>query len=223
MRSVSYGSASGDEPDQEQIERFRRRLSRPENEVPRVLPVAAVLGRTDDAVVALIGVASYSTGLSLETVVRLRVRPRGMRHGALHELIGGWGPGADRAVGLLLGLEYADGRTASTLGWHDGLNSGIVDDEWPRLSPQGSGGSEFGVDQSWWLSPLPPDGPLAVVCAFEAVGIVETRTELSQDWTTAGQQAQVLWPWQPQDTSPTPEPERPTTGWFASRQSRDDV
>lgn len=98
MRSVSYGSASGDEPDQEQIERFRRRLSRLENEVPRVLPLAAVLGRTDDAVVAFIGVASYSTGLSLETVVRLRVRPRGMRHGALHELISGWGPGADRAV-----------------------------------------------------------------------------------------------------------------------------
>jgi len=61
-------------------------LSRLENEVPRVLPLAAVLGRTDDAVVAFIGVASYSTGLSLETVVRLRVRPRGMRHGALHEL-----------------------------------------------------------------------------------------------------------------------------------------
>lgn len=68
---------------------------------------------------------------------------------------------------------------------------------------------------------VPPDGSLVVVCAFEAVGMVETRTELSQDWTTAGQQ--VLWPWQPQDTSPAPEPERPTTGWFASRQSRDDV
>lgn len=221
MSMVSHGFGGGDGPDQQQRERFRRRMSLPDNEVPRVLPVAAVVGRTDDAVVALIGVSAYTTGLSLDVVIRLRVRPHGMRHNALHELTGGYGPAADGAVGLLLGLEFADGRTASTVGRERGWPPGSVEDNEPRLSPQGGGGSELSVQQSWWLTPLPPDGPLAIVCAFDAVGIVETRTELSQAWTTIGQQAQVLWPWQPEDDSPPPEPELPKTGWFASRQSRD--
>lgn len=221
MRSVSHGVGGGDGPDQQQLERFHRRLSLPDNEVPRVLPVAAVVGRTDDAVVALIGVAAYTTGLSLEVVVRLRVRPNGLRRNAAPELTGGYGPAGGGALGLLLGLEFADGRTASTIGGERGWLPGSHQDDEPRLSPQGGGGSELSVNQSWWLTPLPPDGPLAVVCAFEAVGIGETRTELSQPWTTTGQQAQTLWPWQPQDDSPPPEPELPTTGWFAAHWTRD--
>lgn len=221
MRTYGTGTAGGDGPDREQLERSRRRFSRPENEVPRVLPVSAVLGRTDDAVVALVGVAAYTTGLSLDAVVRLRVRPPGMRGGALHELTGGWGAyGAERATGLLLGLEYADGRTASTLGGPRQWPPGELGDDEPTILQQGGGGSELSVDESWWLSPLPPDGPLAVVCAFEAVGIAETRTELSAAWTSEGSAAQVLWPWQPEDASPPPEPDPPTSGWFAQRLRR---
>lgn len=219
MTVIYPGTVGGEESDREAFELLRRRRSQPANEVPRVLPVSAVLGRTEDAVVALLGITAYTSGMSLDIMVRLRMRPPGLRHGALHDLIGGWYPGADRAIGLLIGLEYADGRIASTLNDRAWPHGGLDDDE-PALSPQGGGGSELSVDQNWWLSPLPPDGPLAVVCAFAAAGIEETRTELSQDWTTTGRQAQVLWPWQPEDTSPPPAPEPPVTGWFASRGRR---
>lgn len=204
-------------------DRLRLRTSRPDNEVPIVLAAAAVLGRTDDAVVALVGVSAYTTGLHLDVVVRLRVRPQDMQHGSLHDLVTGWGSGGQGAAGLLLGLEYADGRTASSLGGPRGLPFGAEDDDESVLVAQGSGGSDLSVDQGWWLSPLPPDGPLVVVCAFQTVGIGETRTELSQEWTTAGNRAQVLWPWQPEDASPPPEPELPTSGWFASRPQQHDA
>ena len=220
MRTYGTGTAGGDGPDREQLERSRRRFSRPENEVPRVLPVSAVLGRTDDAVVALVGVAAYTTGLSLDAVVRLRVRPPGMRGGALHELTGGWGAyGAERATGLLLGLEYADGRTASTLGGPRQWPPGELGDDEPTILQQGGGGSELSVDESWWLSPLPPDGPLRIVVRCDVLGLDETVTELDGTAIRAAAAGVVtLWPWvSPQAVQP-PEPpalDLPAGSWFA--------
>lgn len=190
-----HGLSSADGPDPEQIDRPRMSTSRPDNEVPNVLAAAATLGRTDDAVVALVGVSAYTTGLHLDVVVRSRVRPQGTPYGWLHDLVSGLRPGAQLATGLMLGLEYPDGRTASSLDWLSGRPPGFEHGPGPLLSPHASrGSSNLSVDQSWWLSPLPPDGRLVVVCAFQAVGIDEQQIELSQDWTTAGNRAQVLWP-----------------------------
>jgi len=111
----SSGGWSGDEPDPE----FFRRLSPPENEIPVAVPLNAVLGRTEDAAIALTGLQVYTTGVSFDLAVRVRSWPDD------------------------------DHRGLSELVFH----------------PAGGGGGQLSVDQSPWLSPVPPEGSVRFDCS----------------------------------------------------------
>ena len=148
----------------------------------------------------------FSTGVSLELAVRVRRGTLPMRD--LHEAL--WSRGGRESPALLIGVELPDGRRANNLG---------------RMAPadelvftQGGGsGNELSVDQGWWLSPLPPEGPLRFVVSCAALGIEETSTVLDG---AAIQQAAAdvvtLWPWSPPepDSGPPP-PDIPENSWFA--------
>ena len=75
------------------------------------------------------------------------------------------------------------------------------------------------MDQDWWLSPLPPEGPLLVVVRCPEIGLEETVAELDGTATRrAGEAATVLWPWQPPvepSAEPSPPPDVPVGSWFA--------
>jgi hypothetical protein len=121
-----------------------------------------------------------------------------------------------------LGVEYADGRTITN--FPSGAFGGLSDDpDKPSLSPTGGGGGGQSFDQSYWLTPLPPAGPLVVVCAWPAFDIPESRTIVDGvAIAAAGSRAVVLWPPSPpQDEEPfePPPPRLPDGGWF-SRVSR---
>lgn len=210
------GADDGEEPTPEDLERWHRAREQPDNEVPAVVPVSAVLGRTDAVAVVLSSVEACSTGFGFEVSVRLR-QPPSPHDDVYGQVMGNSGAGGQ----LLLGVEFADGRRGSTIG-----RSGA----WPpqpgvqgegqsvSLSSTGGGGGGRRVDQRWWVSPLPPDGPLRVVVRWDAQGLDETVTEL--DGTAiaaAGRRAVVLWPWEPEspDAYELDEPPRPDTGWFA--------
>lgn len=88
------------------------------------------------------------------------------------------------------------------------------------LNPSGGSAGETSVDQSWWLHPLAPEGPLRLVVRCDELGIPETAVEL--DGTVirrAGASVLELWPWrppQPEPPSPEPKPpELPADSWFA--------
>ncbi|WP_346621010.1 hypothetical protein [Blastococcus montanus] len=188
---------------------LHRRMIAPTNEIPVALPVNALLARTDDAAVALVGLHVYSTGLSFDLVVRVRggVHPRDR----LHDLMWSHGPGPGR---FLLGVQFADGRRASTIGSPDKLDDGIV-------LNQGSGsGGELEVDQNWWLHPLPPEGPMRIVVRCAELGIEETVTELdgSSIRRAAGDVVE-LWPWTPPEPAREEReprgPDVPPDSWFA--------
>jgi hypothetical protein len=195
------------EPDPE----FFRRMSPPENEIPVAIPLNAVLGRTDEAAVALTGVRVYTTGVAFELAVRVRSWPED-DHRGLSELVFDHGR---RAGQLLIGVELADGRRASNVGGRgfepDG--SGIV------FHPAGGGGGQLAVDQSWWLSPVPPEGPVRFVCSCAPLNIEETFVEL--DGTAMAQAAEdvvTLWPWVSPEHGqrpPPPPPELSSDSWFA--------
>src|SRR6478672_8432923 len=141
----STGFGSHEPPDEE----FFRRMSRPDNEIPVALPLNALLTRTDDVAVALVGLQVYTTGLAFQLAVRTR-RWSDRDGRGLHEMVFGHGRGAG---GVLLGLEFADGRRVSNIhGFGPPDGSGIV------FHPGGGGGDDRSVDQEWWLSPLPPEG-----------------------------------------------------------------
>jgi hypothetical protein len=185
-----------------------RRESAPQNELPVALPQNVVLTRTDDAVVALLGMQVYSTGVAFDLGVR--VRPGSLSGAELHDVL--WRPGTPP---LLVGLELADGTRVDN-----------VDEPRPGgdvVFRQGGGsGSENSVDHSWWLSPVPPAGPLTVVVRCPALGLPETSTVL--DGTAireAADRVVTLWPWEPPRRRgpdlPASPPEIPEDSWFAPR------
>ena len=185
-------------------------MSRPDNEIPVALPINVVLARTDDVAVALLGMQVYSTGVAFELAVRTRVWTDPYGRG-LHEMV--FGHGRSAAGGLLLGLEFADGsRVSNVHGFAPPNGSGIV------FHPGGGGGDDRTVDQEWWLSPLPPEGPVRLVFSCAPLGIEETTTEIGgAAISRAAADVVTLWPWTPPDHGggPPPPPDVPEGSWFA--------
>jgi len=88
-----------------------------------------------------------------------------------------------------------------------------------QIHQQGGGGSDRTVDQDFWVSPLPPEGPVTFVLSWPAFGMPESRTVVdSAPIREAAGRAQELWPpqsyWE-ETHEPPPPPPRPETGWFS--------
>jgi hypothetical protein len=212
---------SGEPPDED----FFRRMGPPENEVPVAIPVNVVLARTDDAAIALTGMQVYSTGVAFDVAVRVRTWPDD-DHGGLGELVFEHGRRGSR---LLIGVELSDGRRASNVGGHGhghghghgpGHGPGFgADPSGIVFHQSGGGGGQLAVDQSWWLSPVPPEGPVRFVCSCAELNLAETSVEL--DGTAmqrAAERVVTLWPWvRPgaDERLEPPPPDLPDDSWFA--------
>ncbi len=216
--SSSMQSGSPEVHPAPEIEFWQQHMGPPENELPRSVPATLILGRGVDAVVAVAGIRVYTTGLSFDLVVRLRRYPETITADPYFSIFGGPHPGhgGQTKSTLLLGVEYADGRSAINVGGPVSP-AAVIDNTEPRLSANGGGGGGLSFDQAYWLSPVPPDGPLTFICRWPAFGIDETITVVPDlELTTASSQAVVLWPWQPPPEPPqfALEPLLPTDGWF---------
>ena len=174
----------------------------------------AVVGRTDELAVAIVGADAYSTGIAVSLAIRLRHNDRSE---LAHELFGRRHRGGS-AGDLLVGVAYPDGRTAivSATAFPDPR----LDPDHPTLAQRGGGGGgrSFGID--YWLTPLPPPGDLIVVVAWPSQGVDETHTPIPADLIAEGLVRNTeLWPWEPPteyDDPPRPEPPvLPEGGWFA--------
>lgn len=190
-----------------------QRFNPPENEVPAVHPVSAVLARTEHSALSLTGVRVFSTGLAF--TIDLRCRPEALPEGSvdLHSLL--WGRGGESRV--LVGLEFADGRRVSNLPGRDPFGG----DADAVVFHQGSGsGSQLSLEQEWWLSPLPPAGPLRIVVRCDLLGLPEASLELDGAAVRAAAEGVVvLWPWVSPSALQEPEPvmpDLPADSWFAS-------
>ena len=219
---ISNRDSSAEEPlTPEQVERWQRRMSPPENEFPSGTGLTVLLASTDDVAVGLTQVEAFSTGFRFNLAVRVRrVRPELVRGDLFMHVSSHVPPGLEVPLEnrLLVGIEYSDGRRASTLGdtWNLGPDA-VMESDQLVLVPQGGGGGELAVDQSFWAAPLPQQGTVAVVLAWPGFGIEETRTILDGDsLRAAAARSQTLWPPQSAAEPPEPPPQpRPTSGWFA--------
>jgi hypothetical protein len=194
----------------------RRRHSPPSNEAPGIAAVEAVLVATDNLAVFVSGMEVYSTGVKFRVEARARRMPgSGRRHRV--DLLGGMHDGPGQR-GLLLGVEFSDGRRTSTLG-HNGMGK-VVAREQPVLADGGGGGSEREADMEMFLSPLPPPGDLLLVCVWPDLNLDETITRLpTQPILDAVQRVRVLWPpdLDDQEEEPPEEPPPPPVppdSWF---------
>ena len=201
----------GDGPDDE----WERRHSAPENEAPAAVAVSAVLARSDAAAVTLSGLQVFTTGMTF--TIGLRCRPEALGSRDVSDVLWGHrGPGPD----LLVGVELADGRRATNVPGQvrafadPGTGDSLV-------FHQGSGsGGQLSAEQVWWLSPLPPAGPLRLVVRCDPLGIPETVTELDGAvLRAAAEQVVTLWPWvaprEVEPPQPPPGPDVPADSWFA--------
>ena len=193
----------------------------PDNEIPGGVGFAALLGRTEDAAAGLTQLEAFSAGFRFTLAVRLRRPPPEIAHGSLFALTTGHGPhGVDVPPEhrLLLGVEYANGDRASTLDdvWPPGVETDD-DDRRLFLSHAGGGGSDLTVDHSYWVTPLPPEGPVTFVLSWPGFGMPEARALVDGALIrAAAERAVELWPELPPAEPPEkPPPPRPSTGWFS--------
>ncbi len=202
--------ADSDGQDPAELRAAILRHSAPENEVPVSLVVpAVVLGRTDDLAVLLWAVREYSCGLDLEIRVVLR-HPDTSR-----------GPGSgffDELEGLLVGVELPDGSAVVADGWP--FRDGQPDDpRRPQLARLGGGGGGSSFLWSFWLTPRPAPGDLAIVTAAPTLGLAESRYVVAADLRPTADAGPVeLWPWELPSTARPEEPRPPQVpagGWFA--------
>jgi hypothetical protein len=198
---------------------MHRRMGPPENELPGAIAFHAVLGRTDELAIALVGADAYSNGFSISIAVRLRHNDA---TDELADMLFGHHRRGARSDPLLVGVSFADGRTATNVSaprFPDLLRE-VEQPEQLILVQRGGGGGgrEFGI--GFWITPLPPPGDLTVVVAWPSKGIPETHTTIPADLMTAGRARSIeLWPWEPPGPRDEPAaaelPELPEGGWFA--------
>lgn len=190
---------------QAQAEAWQRRHGPADNEVPGALACGGVLTGDGDVAVALTGVRVFTTGVMIDVGLRRRLDPT-----PEEEHVGA----TQRA--LLLGVELADGRTATTIAGAPSWDAGPDD---PALVHHSGTGGGRANDLTFWLSPLPPPGDLVLVAAAPAWGLPEGAVTVpAAAIAEAASRARVLWPREPDPEWPfeeVPPPEVPPGGWFA--------
>jgi hypothetical protein len=182
----------------EPVRRRRPVWMRSDAVIPGSVRAEVVLVRTEQVAVAVGSVRAYPNGFEFTLHTRLR---RGDEAGPMvgdplerHGRRGGQAPGDV----LRLGVLYADGRRAATTGGHWRPD----DDDDPErlvLHQNGSGGSAGRWDGDFWVSPLPPEGPVTFVVSWLRHGVAETRADLGgAAIREAAGHAVILWPDEPE-------------------------
>ena len=162
-------------------------IGRPESVIPCTLALELLIARNDRAAVAITGLWAYPAGF--EFLVSGRVRP-----GILWEYAEDYASAEAQGPGLRMGIQFATGAKATNL---RGLPCSDVDSrsDGPSMSMIMSGGGRGGFEWRYWVSPLPPLGPLAFVCEWPAFDIEETQASIDAETIreAAGRSIQ-LWP-----------------------------
>ena len=193
-----------DDDGADDLAQTRLRFGPPDNEAPAAVGVSGVIGRSADAAILLVGLARYTGGLQVELAVRRRLDPE-----PADQL------NARFDVGLLVGVELADGRTV--VAGHGSWAGSPAPDE-PVLVHRGGGGGGREWSSTLWLTPAPPPGDVVIVVACPSLAVDESSiTVPAAALEAAAGTAEVLWPREPdRQYTPVPQPpvDVPPGGWF---------
>jgi hypothetical protein len=178
----------------------------PQDVRPGVVALSVELGRSESTAVLLEGARAYDEGVVLRIVVVIReATPLAARRRVFEQLDITHGRGSLHlslpAGGLRWGFEFSDGQRVTTLNdspWVE-MPGGVDPAKWDPGHPVLEVLSRPAIfAQSWsrdvWLWPLPPAGPLRVVCAWPDREVRETSTTFdATQLRIAAAQATLLW------------------------------
>ncbi|EIV93847.1 hypothetical protein FraQA3DRAFT_3563 [Frankia sp. QA3] len=183
----------------------------PENVVPGIVPVMAVIGRTADTAIVLAGLAACEDGVTVTVEVLLR---RGDPGEAELSPNRGWLHGAP--VRVPLRVRFADGTEATGPDSPFGPPAPSFDRDATGPTPgvtlafRGSSSIPGRTRLRYWLRPLPPPGPVTFTTSFAERDLAEsTLTVDGALIRSAAEQAIELWPAGPAlpaDASPPADP-----------------
>lgn len=165
----------------------------PEDVLPACVALDLVLVRSETHVVCVTHVLVYPAGFEFDLLTFSRseddYEPWDWEPPLRHRRV------ADEqaAERLRFGVEFSDGRKATTLG---ASREALRSKSEPEIVLAPSGGSWGGrrSQHSLWVWPLPPPGPLAFVCEWTAARIALTRREIdSAQLRDAAARCAVFW------------------------------
>jgi hypothetical protein len=176
----------------------------PDDELGVAVPMQHRIASGEEAVVVLTACVAYTSGFSLGIGIRKKREPEPVRFPAA----GGFPPprpSEPDEMSLEIGIRFSDGRETDRFGrglsdevtswyraWHEGQNPPTP--AGPIIGPGGGGGGGRRWDMTYWIYPLPPDGPMTITCRWPAGGVPEGAVEV--DGTAirgAGLNSEELW------------------------------
>lgn len=168
-----------------------RALPRPDGELPTPLAIRLMLARSEQVAVAVTGLWAFAAGLDLLVSVRLRDAVPGTR---VASFLAGLDDEPLEEEFCRLGVQFSTGEKAANTEVRATRESSS-EIAGPIMKVMVGGGGLVSREWRYWVSPLPPPGPLAIVCEWPYFGIAESRTEIdAQPIRDAASQSIVLWP-----------------------------
>lgn len=184
-----------------------RRVSVPDNEAGITVPINATLADDGQTALWLGHLVVFATSFQACLTAFART-PGDDGQGAA------WGMPPRSGRSLMLGVELADGRRASSL---DALAPGETALDQLTVSLSG-GGSLLRCALTAQVSPLPSPGPLRFVWAWPARDIDEGMLDIAAEpIIEAAQRSRELWPWARTEPQRPSAPQPPPGGWFDRR------
>jgi hypothetical protein len=151
----------------------------PRGVLPCSIPLNEIIARNDKVVIAVSGAVAYGSGFELSVVVFLGRDPSLRLSDPFNNRPEDSHGGGDLAPEMLrFGLEYGDGRKSANTNARPQYDDGEADPGHPTLVARGGRGGGRQWQQDFWCWPLPPEGPLQLVCEWPSMEIPLTRREI---------------------------------------------
>jgi hypothetical protein len=147
---------------------------KPDGALPTPVATRLVLARTEEVAIAVIGLWAFAAGFEFLVSVQLRQAVPGSSAASFLSSLDGE-PLEDEF--LRLGIQFSTGHKALNTDLR-ATRAGASDAIGPVLQVRVAGAGALSRDWKYWVSPLPPPGPLAFVCEWPAFGIPESRAEI---------------------------------------------
>lgn len=167
-------------------------VAAPRGSLPGIVPIERVLARTDRVAVCVTRLAAYPTGFELDLLAMITADEDDFDSMVFHRqaLLEGGAVDEIPPEVLRFGMRFADGsRATNTSGFRRDHRRPTP----PAMHQSGGHGGGGQWRQTYWVWPLPPAGPLTLVCEWPAMNIALTECELdAQPILDGAKRAQVI-------------------------------